>query len=164
MKIFGYGSLLCEDSLKKTVSSYRVVGPGLLEGYKRVFCVKSPSRKNKKTDMYSSVLNLEKDENFNILGMLYEIPEGELKNLHLREEGYILERVTLKDGNNVSMYIYPKGTCYGYINDDETQKEYLDICIDASKKLGVEFLENFIKTTFIGEESVKDWLKNNPKE
>ena len=158
MKIFGYGSLLCEDSIRKTVSRYSVIGPGVLEGYKRVFSVRSPHRKNNETGVYSSVLNLVKDEQFATMGMLYEIPDEELPKLYLREEGYILEKISLQDGTSVSVYIYPKGTNYQYVQGDPVQKEYLDICLEAAKRLGDNMYNNFIDSTFIEKKPLREWL------
>lgn len=158
VKIFGYGSLLCEDSIRKTVPEYRVIGPGVLPGYKRVFCVRAPHRKNHETGVYSSVLNLVKDERFNTMGMLYEIPENELPKLHLREKGYVLEKISLRDGTSVSVYIYPKGTDYRYVQGDPAQKEYLDICLEAAQKISGDMYENFLDSTFMGKKPLREWL------
>ena len=159
MKIFGYGSLLCEDSFKKTVSKYALLGPATLPNYKRVFCVESPGRKNEKTRTPASVLNIEKDDCCKIMGILYDIHENELDNLHLREKGYDLKEIVLLDGTKANTYIHPSKTCYQFITGDPVQQEYLNICLEATKRLGEEFYDNFIDTTFIGAQSVREWLQ-----
>lgn len=156
MKIFGYGSLLCEDSFKSTVPEYKIIGVRTLEGYKRVFNIKSASRINPATGKYSSVLNLEKDNAHTVLGVLYQIPKHTYKALHLREEQYVLKNIFLKNGPLASVYISHVESEYPYVENDAIQKEYLDICLKASKKLGDEFLNNFLDSTFIQGSSLRE--------
>lgn len=109
--------------------------------------------------MPSSVLNLEKDSAYKVMGILYEIPSDELYKLHLRERGYALEEITLENGEKACTYIVHNTSCYEYIEGDNKQKEYLDLCLKASKKIGQVFHDNFLDTTFIGNVSVREWLE-----
>ena len=158
MKIFSYGSLLCEDSFRKTVKKFEVIGPATLEGYKRVFSIESPYRKNRDTGIYSSVLNLELDSNIEIFGIVYEISSEDLEVLHQREAGYALKKIRLKDGTLAYTYIADVDTPYSYVDNDSTQREYLNICLKASKKRGDAFYNNFIDSTFIGNASIREML------
>ena len=156
MKIFGYGSLMCEDSLKSTVHEYTVLKEVCLQGYRRVFNLKSKGRINEETGNHSCVLNLEKDERSKICGRLYDIPEKIIDALHLREEGYEMSEVAFSDGEHGYVYIAEVKEPYKYIEGDPIQKEYLDLCLNAAKNLGEEMYENFLDSTYIEDKSLKE--------
>ena len=156
MKIFGYGSLLCEDSLKSTVREFTVLEKVCLTGYRRVFNIKSQSRVNKETGKHSSVLNLEKDEHSKVCGRLYEIPENIIDALHLREEGYQMKEVSFDAGEKGYVYIAEAIEPYDYIDGDPLQKEYLDICLSAAMNLGEEMYENFLDSTYIKNKTLRE--------
>lgn len=155
MKLFGYGSLMNKNSLKKTVPEAKVVGKSLLKGYRRVFNVKSPYRKNEATGIYSSVLNIEESSESSFYGTLIELPDQRnIEDLFKREEGYDLIEITLEDNTKALTYMAEVDIPYLYVFHDCTQKEYLDICIQAAKES--HFFEDFLHTTFIGEKTIAE--------
>ena len=87
--------------------------------------------------------------------MLYEISPDEIEALHIREAGYDLKEVPLKDGTMASIYIAQVDEPYEYKNGDVVQEEYLNICLNAAKLLGKDFLNNFLDTTYIGENTLR---------
>lgn len=144
------------ESLESTIPGAVVVGTSLLEGYKRVFDFKSPYRHNKETNIFSCVLNIKKDVNYSVNGILATIPDNDLEDLLYRERGYNMSSICLEDDKASNAFIAIDYKPYEYIFNDPIQKEYLSICINAAKSFGDDFLENFINTTFIEGKTIKE--------
>lgn len=142
--------------LKRTVPDAVIIGPTLLKGYKRIFNLQSPNRHNEETNVFSSVLNIEKDENYSIQGVLIDLSNNNLKDLLYRERGYEMTCITVSDDIQANTFIVTDHKSYSYIYNDPIQEEYLNICINAAKLFGDDFLENFINTTFIGDKTIKE--------
>ena len=159
MMIFGYGSLMNEDSLKRTFNIFKVQDVAELKGYSRIFNFKSPYRHNTETDCYSSVLNLRHENKTVIQGLIIDIPKEEIDTLMDRERGYEIQEIQLMNGERVSTFIANKFTPYYYVESDSVQREYLDLCLSACKKYGDDMFNNFINTTYVKEDySVKNYL------
>jgi hypothetical protein len=159
MKIFGYGSLMNQNSLKKSFNEFKIVGVDSLEGYYRIFNFKSPDRHNKETGEYSSVLNLNEHADTSISGVVIEIPQKQIDNLMNREKGYDCVEVMLNSGEKVHTFLAKENTIYNYIFEDSVQKEYLDMCLSACKSYGYSVYKNFITTTFLQDGlSVEEYL------
>jgi gamma-glutamylcyclotransferase (GGCT)/AIG2-like uncharacterized protein YtfP len=152
MKIFGYGSLMNENSLKKTVPDAHIIGTDTLKGYRRHFDFKSPYRKNEDTGIFSSVLNISTDSSCSITGVLIELSEEKHEELLNREQGYESLGIELISGEMAYTFIACDYDPYKYIFNDEVQSEYLNLCISAATKYG--FLNNFLESTFIGKQSI----------
>ena len=60
-----------------------------------------------------------------------------------------MKEVTFDSGERGYAYIAKTDEPYPYIYDDPVQRQYLEICIEAAKKLGPEVYENFLQTTYI---------------
>ena len=157
MLFFGYGSLINESSLRKTVPSGKIVGSGYLPGFKRVFDFKSPYRHNPETGVFSSVLNLQ-EADVTIAGALVEVSGKELDELYERERGYERIETKLLDGTTVSTFISLDRTPYRYVEGDPIQDEYLHICLAGTKNLGEQVHENFLDTTWLNEMTVREYL------
>lgn len=142
--------------MKKTVPDSILIKSACLNGYRRIFDFKSPYRKDPKTGEYSSVLNLTKDHLHSILGVLYEVPKIEYTKLAEREAGYSNVKVILDDNQNATTFIATDYESYGFVFNDQTQQEYLDICLSAAEKRGEKFLTNFLQSTYINEKSIAD--------
>lgn len=156
MNLFGYGSLMDNNLLKSTVPDATIIGPTLLKGYKRIFDLKSPHRHNEETNVFSSVLNIKKDENYSIQGVLIDLSDNNLKDLLYRERGYKMACIAVGDDIQANTFIATDHKSYSYIYNDPAQEEYLSICINAAKSFGDDFLENFISTTFIEGKTIKE--------
>ena len=84
--IFGFGSLMNEESLQRTLPEKKIFSWAILEGYKRAF-----NKAGRKGHRY---LNLKPDQNSQVKGVLIQVSEKELEELKRREEGYNLTDVT----------------------------------------------------------------------
>jgi gamma-glutamylcyclotransferase (GGCT)/AIG2-like uncharacterized protein YtfP len=153
MKLFGYGSLMNEASLKKTVPDAHNIGTDTLQGYQRQFDFKSPYRKNEDTGIFSSVLTISINTNCSITGILIELSEENHEDLLSREQGYERLEIELASGERASTFIAYGYTPYEYIFNDEVQSEYLKLCSSAAAEHG--FLDNFLDSTFIGGKSIR---------
>lgn len=144
------------DSLNGTVPDASIIGSTLLKGYKRIFDFKSPHRHNEKTNIFSCVLNIKKDENYNINGVLINLSDNNFKDLLYRERGYEMECITVSDDIEANTFIVRDHEPYSYVYNDSAQEEYLSLCLNAAKMFGDDFFENFINTTFVGENTIKE--------
>lgn len=154
MHIFGYGSLMKLDSFKESSPEAIILGKVVLPGYKRIFNLKGSYRKNKKGE-YISVLNIVKDDAHAIAGVNIDIPETELPSIFKREGAYNLHEITLEDGTNAHTFIGKEDRVpHPYLFNDETQKDYLRICVDAARDFGI--IDNFLDTTFIEDKTIRE--------
>ena len=150
--IFGYGSLINNKSLKKTLPKAEIIDTGILRGYKRVFGTKSTNRLTK-NNRSISVLNIEKNPKYYLNGVIIEINENDQKDLGERESAY--ERKELKvitDKNqelNALVFIDNSGITLPYLKDEPIQKNYLNVCLKGAKSHGEKFHKEFLETTFI---------------
>lgn len=162
IKIFGYGSLINESSLKKTCENAKILYPAKLYGFIRVFNIPSAVRFCTRANKPCAALNAEKSEwNEYINGVCIQIPKDDLDKLLKREEGYELVQVDIEHFNEpktqrVFMFRSLHFESYDYIWNSDEQKEYLSICEEGCKIFGNEFLKEFRKTTFIGTTSLEN--------
>lgn len=84
--VFGYGSLMNEESLQKTLPGKKITAWATLKGYRRAF--------NKAGRRGHRYLNLKPDQNAQVKGVLIQVAEYELEELKKREEGYNLVEIT----------------------------------------------------------------------
>ena len=164
--IFGYGSLINEDSLRKTVPSAKNIVPVRLQGYTRVFDFPSSTRLCEKSGKCCTVLNaFESKKDSSINGIIFEMDEEDLQNLIYRETGYELIEVEVENyyDENVKIVAYffkaPKYESNYFLFDSEKQMEYLDLCVEGCKIFGDEFLREFLETTYIENKSLREIFK-----
>ncbi len=162
IKIFGYGSLINEDSLKKTCSNAKIIYPAKLYGFIRVFNVPAANRFCSQTHKPCAVLNAEKSEwNEYINGVCIEVPKDDFSDLLEREKNYELVQIDIehfKENKTQRVFMFRSlhFESYDYIWNSIEQEEYLEICEEGCKKFGEEFLKEFRKTTFIGTSSLEN--------
>lgn len=161
-RIFGYASLINEDSLKKTVPDATNIRPCKIYGFVRVFNVESTTRFCKEKGVPACVMNLEKDEiNNYVNGITFEMSEKHFNDLLNREGAYELVEVDCYDYESDSKYRAnffrsPKYEAYPYQSGQKEQEEYLKTCLDGCKKYGEQFLDHFKETTYIGNKTLKE--------
>lgn len=155
IKIFGYGSLINEQSLKKTSPNSKILYPAKTYGFIRVFNLASTNRICSITNKSVAVLNVEKGEyNEQINGVCIEVSKEEFKHILEREKGYELIEIEILDYNNENnktkgyMFRARHYEPYDFIFNSQMQNEYLTICIEGAKNFGEQFLEEF-KTTHL---------------
>jgi cation transport regulator ChaC len=90
--IFGYGSLMSEDSAKRTMPSLQNYQCAKLYGYRRIFSLVSMSaiRNRGATFPHIAALAIKPDATMNafVIGCLFDIPEDELEDYLSREARY----------------------------------------------------------------------------
>ncbi|MEK7510367.1 MAG: gamma-glutamylcyclotransferase family protein [Patescibacteria group bacterium] len=84
--IFGFGSLMNEESLQKTLPNKKITSWAILKGYRRAF-----NKAGRKKHRY---LNLKPAPTAQVKGVLIRVTQDELEELKHREEGYDLVDVT----------------------------------------------------------------------
>ncbi|GHA47597.1 hypothetical protein GCM10007103_30680 [Salinimicrobium marinum] len=162
--IFGYGSLMEEESRLRTTPEAETVLPVLVDGYKRGWFgrIGCPG-------ISTTFLGCVVDKNCSTNGVIYEVNEKEIEITDVREKGY--QRVQV-DSNNVTFLfknVHSSSKIWIYINNfhisDLKQnlpcqefpivQSYVDICIDGCLEIEkkypaakeVEFAKKFITTT-----------------
>jgi cation transport regulator ChaC len=166
IKIFAYGSLMFEDSLKKTAPYATIISPVTLHGFVRVFNFPSPYRMSELDGTPCSVLNIDKsDLKHQLCGVLFEMTQESFSEMMTREEGYELVQVEVEDFHNPNTR-YKAYTfralhydAHDYQMGSDKQHEYLDWCLQGAKKYGEDFYNNFLETTHIGEKTIAELVE-----
>ena len=154
-KIFAYGSLINETSLKKTVPGAREMVPAKVYGLKRVFNLASQHRYDGQHKQPVCVLNVEQTTAHHALnGTCFEMNEDSLQNLLHREKGYEFNKIRAYHYHDEKQIFqahifrakdfYP----YRYLDNSNLQKEYLDLCLNGCDVFGAKFVEDFKKSTY----------------
>lgn len=154
-KIFAYGSLLNEGSLKGTVPEARNMFPAKAYGLRRVFNLASSYRYDDTHKAPVCVLNAEPAEPHQFMnGACFEMDEVSLNCLLKREGGYEFCEISAHhyhdETNTFQAHVFRAKDFepYQYLSKSKQQKHYLDLCLKGSKVFGEAFLEDFKKTTF----------------
>jgi cation transport regulator ChaC len=166
IKIFAYGSLMYEKSLKKTAPNTKIISPVTLHGFVRVFNFPSSYRMSEIDGTPCAVLNLDKsDLNHQLCGVLFETSQENFDEMLKREEGYELVQVEVEDFNN-SNTRYKAYTfrslhydAHDFQTNSKKQLEYLSWCLEAVKIYGEKFYTNFLETTFIGDKTIQELIE-----
>jgi cation transport regulator ChaC len=159
-KIFGYGSLLCHISrLGSAPSCQNDFVITRLDGYKREFVVPSNHRICKDLTP-TSALNITQSKNHHLNGIVFEVSGECLDNLKKRECIYDFVEINPvdKDGKIIKCFTfkYEGENRQGFRIGEQSQHDYLDICLRGAKKIGTEFENEFLKTTFVGGNNLCD--------
>ena len=161
IRIFGYGSLINEESLRRTVPNAFNLFPAKVKGFVRVFNLPTQRKRCSEKGCPIAVLNIEKSEwNQEINGLCFEMNVEEFDALQERERSYELIEIEIEDyeGNLHKGFTFRvlHYDAYPYIFGSSTQDEYMQICIEGCKTFGDEFLEDFMKTTYIGNKTLEE--------
>jgi cation transport regulator ChaC len=151
--IFGYGSLMNLQSLKKTVPDAKSIFPALLKNYIRVFETKSTTRLSKQNTSIC-VLNIKESQNSFLNGIGFEVSEKYFNDLLKRESSYELREIVVQSlisGEEFSAFVFVDkfNKNQKFLFDEPVQMDYLRICIDGAKDFGEDFYQMFLETTFI---------------
>ena len=160
-KIFAYGSLINQTSLKKTVPEARNIMPAKTYGLQRVFNLASAYRFDSEYNTPVCVLNIaETDDKGALNGTCFEMDEVSLDNILQREKGYDFCKIKAHhydDEDQVFDAYYFRAhqfTPYKYLPKSRIQQHYLNLCLNGSSVYGDKFTEDFKNsTTFWGIES-----------
>jgi cation transport regulator ChaC len=160
-KIFGYGSLVNESSIRRTVPNAKNITPVRINGFIRVFNLPTKRKKCVLNGVPVAVLNIEKSEfNQEMNGVVFDMDETHFEDLKARESSYELFELEAYDydGNLHRAYTFRARhfEAYDYQFESPTQEEYLRLCLDGAKNFGEEFFEDFLNTTHIGRKTLKE--------
>lgn len=154
IRIFSYGSLLDENSLKETVPDAYNLFPARLYGYQRIFDLIAKWRFDEQTGKPICILNVKKtDDSQGMNGMCFDMSEVAFEALLLREKGYDLVETVVEsyvdpdEKHQARFFMASNYESYPYSLDSKIQQKYLNHCISGCQKYGKGFLDDFIKST-----------------
>lgn len=168
IKIFGYGSLINEYSLRRTVPNAYNIFPCRVKGFVRVFNLPTKRRRCVVHGIPIAVLNIEKSEwNQMINGVCFEMDLTHFEDLKQRESSYELIEIEVEDyqGGFHKAFTFRAlhFEAYDFVFDSPTQMDYYNLCLEGAKYFGDEFLKEYLETTFIGEETLSKLVNNLSK-
>ncbi len=163
MIVFGYGSLINIDSLKKTIPNIKKLYKGKLIGYKRVFDLQAVRKLGEQGPV--AVLDIEEDIDSVVNGVYFDINEEELESLKEREIIYKCIKIDIQteDGGQISGITFQakERPRTNFKFGCELQAKYLDTCLSGAKKLGSDFYNCFLESTFVCNKPLSQVLKND---
>jgi|SaaInlStandDraft_6_1057023.scaffolds.fasta_scaffold100351_2 hypothetical protein len=153
--IFGYGSLISEDSRARTGDSGASY-PCRLSGFKRGWAYVPSHRKNTSVACWS-------DSTATVNGIITEIPATELAAFDLREHGYKRVAVSVEQlhfigekladmpdqlrQRGASVYIYVVIDKVPFENETPLAQTYIDVILDGCLEISEDFAIEFVTTT-----------------
>ncbi len=153
-KIFAYGSLINQASLKKTVPEARNIIPAKTYGLHRVFNLASTYRFDAECNSPVCVLNIAETDAVSVLnGTCFEMDEVSLGNILQREQGYDFCKIKVHhydDEKQIFDAYYFRAhqfTPYQYLPKSSVQQHYLNLCLNGCKIYGDKFIEDFKNST-----------------
>ena len=161
IKIFAYGSLLSETSLRKTVPEARNRYPAKIYGFRRVFNLASHYRYCPDRQSPVCVLNLQRAGPGTMLnGVCFEMSEASFAALIDREQLYEMHEVVVHRYDDAgspqvaNLFWARNHEYFSYLSDSRAQRHYLELCLSGCKEFGPGFIEDFKDSTdFWGVES-----------
>ena len=163
-KIFAYGSLINQSSLRKTVPEARNIMPAKTYGLQRVFNLASNYRFDIEQNSPVCVLNIaEADAECVLNGTCFEMDDVSLENILQREKGYDFCKIKAHHYNDEGLafeaYYFRahQFTPYKYLSKSSVQHHYLNLCLQGSQEYGDDFIADFKSSTaFWGIESEQE--------
>jgi len=153
-KIFAYGSLINQASLRKTVPEARNIMPAKTYGLQRVFNLQSNYRFDPEYNSSVCVLNIaEANAECVLNGTCFEMDEVSLDNILEREKGYDFCKIKVHHYNDdvqaFEAYYFRahQFTPYKYLSNSSVQRHYLNLCLQGSLAYGNDFHEDFKNST-----------------
>ena len=99
------------------------------------------------------------DTRSKVNGIAFEMTKNYLQALLKREKDYDLIKTAMYDFETNeeidTCYLFSSNQEDGAYNFDcPAQARYLKVCLDGARTIGIEFYDEFLKSTFIGEDSL----------
>lgn len=163
--IFGYGSLVNRQSLLDTSPDAAAIRPAYIKGFKRSFNLwdaKGLTAKHHgrlRAQPYCA-LDVEESAGDNVNGVVFTIADS-LAAIKAREHLYRLVEVKafgFEDNAPIGkVLVFIAGKNDGsYAMDSPAQTRYLDMCLAGAKDYGTDFYNQFLATTYIGNQTLTD--------
>jgi len=158
--VFGYGSLMNADSLRKTVPTVDALTPAMLHGHTRLFSTKAKKRSEKSNEPIC-VLNIKEAPESSVNGICFTVPKEHFDALRQREQAYDMKEVTVetlydRKKQNVITFIDRTEDYDTFVFDEPLQIDYLQICIDGARAVEEDFYNMFLDTTHINNKKLRD--------
>ena len=163
--IFGYGSLIENESRMRTTPEAATVYPVIVKGFKRGWFARTGEN-----SLSTTFLGCIQDEESLVNGVIYKVSEDDLFKIDKREQGYIRKLIDIShvnflfniDDNNVEIWIYTNE--FENIKQLENNlpnknfpivQSYVDMCINGcleieenyEKAKEIQFTKLFIEST-----------------
>ncbi len=182
VSIIGFGSLLSEESARRTCPNLRNFRRGRVDDFARVFCKVDPNSARFDHDHIANWAFVEMKEQSTLV-TLFEIPGREYPDLAKREGEYDLrevpyvEEATGAEGkgvaccafdcnddflnmleNNQMLYDHYMKTTYPLYQGPIWRKDilprsrYVAFCLNAAKMQGAEYVNNILDHSFLADE------------
>jgi len=159
-RILGYGSLLSEPSLRRSVPGAKNLVLARLEGYRRSFDLEASHTYDKATGAPIAVLNLRPSPHDHLEGLLFDCPSRSWDALRHREEGYqcIEVEVCTLNGETeaVLTFLEAAAPVYPFLESSEQQRAYLALCQAGAAAWGAGFLQRFQESTWIAQKRLSE--------
>ncbi len=156
--VFGYGSLISGHSLQATVPDAKHIKPAYIKGFRRDFSVWDPEGWTETEQDVAGIpfcaLDVTKGSGKNVNGVVFEMGQDNFIALKRREQEYELLETTAFDFVSHK----PIGLCLffsankktgRYVFNEPAQERYMAVMLDAARKLGDNFYNQFLATTYI---------------
>lgn len=156
MYLFGFGSLInlasAQKSFKRALSQDDLI-PVKIKGYERVWnALESIQFEEEKVN--GVFLNIQKNENSTLYGVVIEISQEELEILKLREKNYSC--ITIKSSDVINKVFDTDLIAFMTTNEEKLAKvgdtntyiptKYIDVVKEALKNYDDDFVKGFEKT------------------
>lgn len=155
MYLFGYGSLInllsAQKSFKRILTQEDLI-PVKIKGYERVWnAIESILFENELNSVNGVFLNIQKNENSNIYGVVIKISDEELEYLKLREKNYSC--ITISAKNVINQKFDDDLIAFMTTNEEKLAKigdsecyiptRYTNVVKDGLKNYDDDFISNF---------------------
>jgi cation transport regulator ChaC len=163
--VFGFGSLINASSLHKTAPHASATRPAYVKGFRRDFSVwaKSGSIHLVPANTPFCALDIQTCDDSELLvnGVCFTVDKHDFKRLMERECEYEPVETTAYDFETGEEL----GTCVlfsacknngEYESGAPAQTGYLKTCVEGAKGFGSKFYEEFLETTYIGNQRLTD--------
>ncbi len=160
--IFGYGSLLNIDSLKSSAPNASNIRTCFIQGFERKFCLWAPTGFQAtdfdlKGQPFCALDVYPASANQIVNGIAFDVGAEDFHRLCERECEYQrVSTVSYDFGNGVlsrDIIVFTAGKNNAlYDHQSESQKRYLEVCLDGAKSHGDSFYQQFLDTSYIDDD------------
>ncbi|WP_114417915.1 gamma-glutamylcyclotransferase family protein [Marinospirillum perlucidum] len=151
--IFGYGSLICQDSRSRTGSSGEAL-PVKIEGLERSWNVPL-------ADADLSVVGIRQQSGHRAGGMLFPVEEDQLPLFDAREREYQRVELFPEAIETLDARLLPQGSFWVYLPPEQESphpiaQSYLDVILHGCLQQGRDFAQDFLATTTAWKQRLDD--------
>lgn len=153
IKLIGYGSLVNQKSLRKTIKQHSNFHEVWVHGYRRLFDLRSIKQLYEPWDRNIAVLNVEAAKHAKFNAVLFEVNLKQFHAILKREKTYSLVKVKYSNYHTNKV----EGEAFLFIGLEEDihknlnpNTHYFHICRRGGYSISKKFGQDWDKTTFLG--------------